>query len=61
MISPPTEQQMLQVLDKMNQEGERRGWEKGREAAAEWLESQEGHGSLNRLEYAHGIRKLKKT
>ena len=42
------------------QEGERRGWEAGKEAAAEWLESQEGYGSRNRLEYAAAIRKLKK-
>ncbi len=42
------------------QRGERRGWENGIEAAAEWLESQEGYGSRNRLEYAFGIRKLKK-
>ncbi len=32
----------------------------GTEAAAEWLEKQEGYGSRNRLEYAHNIRKLKK-
>ena len=42
------------------QEGERRGWEMGKEAAAVWLESQEGYGRRNRLEYAAAIRKLKK-
>ena len=47
-------------IKQMNAEGERRGWEMGQEAAAAWLESQEGYGRRNRLEYAHGIRKLKK-
>ena len=42
------------------QEGERRGWDDGREAAAEWLENQTGYGSRNRREYAAAIRKLKK-
>ena len=35
-------------------------WDAGIEAAAEWLESQEGHGSHNRFMYAAAIRKLKK-
>ena len=41
-------------------EGERRGWNDAIEAAAEWLESQEGHGAHNRFAYAAAIRKLKK-
>ena len=46
--------------EKGYEQGKRRGWNEAIEAAAEWLGSQEGYGSRNRLEYAHGIRKLKK-
>ena len=40
------------------EEGDRRGWNEAIEAAAKWLESQEGHGGYNRFVYAAAIRKL---
>ncbi len=56
---PPSEDDIREIFLKPDKDYER-GWTDAIEAAAEWLESQKGYGSRNRLEYAHGIRKLKK-
>ncbi len=57
-LGVPTEQKLLQVLDKMEQE-RKRGWNEGIEAAAELMESRD---FLDADDYiAAAIRKLKKS